>query len=160
MRSCEQVGARRRAAVTALAALLVVSVTSAVAASARPGARQVPSAKRVSSELFDSRATGAFATPSRAVDRARTALAERLGSHGVVIADRQTGSTADDRQAGRLPDRRERQAGRTIGMDYVRSHLLAFGLSRADLRNVPRAAGLRRHRRHPPHLVDPACRRV
>ncbi len=59
MKGSDQVGARRRVAVAALAAVLAVSVISVVSASARPVARHLPSAKRVSSELFDSRATGA-----------------------------------------------------------------------------------------------------
>ena len=55
MKRSTQVGARRRLTVAALAAVLVVSVISMVAASARPVPRHLPSAERVSSELFDSR---------------------------------------------------------------------------------------------------------
>ena len=134
MKGSGQMGARRRVAVAALAAVLAVSVISVVAASARPVARHMPSAKRVSSELFDSRATGASATPSRAVARARATLAQHLGSQGVVIADRQTGTL---RMVGRLDGFLTGASVRPaaqVGMDYVRSHLLAFGLSRADLR--------------------------
>ena len=134
MKGSAQVGARRRLTIAALAAVLTVSVISVVAASARPVARHVPSAKRVSSELFDSRATGASVSPSRAVVRARAALAQRLGSQGVVIADRQTGTL---RMVGRLDGFLTGASVRPaaqVGMHYVRSHLLAFGLNRADLR--------------------------
>ena len=66
--------------------------------------------------------------------RARAALAQHLGSQGVVIADQQTGTL---RMVGRLDGfltGAERQAGAQVGMGYVRSHLPAFGLDRADLR--------------------------
>ena len=134
MKRSEQVGARRRLTVAALAAVLAVSVISVVSASARPAARHLPSAKRVSSELFDSRATGASVAPSRAVTRARASLARRLGSQGIVIADRQTGTL---RMVGRLDGYLTGASARPaaqVGMKYVRSHLLAFGLTRADLR--------------------------
>ncbi len=66
--------------------------------------------------------------------RARAALAQHLGSQGVVIADRQTGTL---RMVGRLDGFLTGASVRPaaqVGMSYVRSHLLAFGLSRADLR--------------------------
>ena len=133
MRSA-QVGARRRLTVAVLAAVLVVSVISVIAASARPVSRHMPSAKHVSSELFDSRVTDASVTPGRAVDRARAALAQHLGSQGVVIADQQTGTL---RMVGRLDGFLTAASIRPaaqVGMRYVRSHRLAFGLNRADLR--------------------------
>ena len=159
MKGSDQVGARRRVAVAALAAVLAVSVISVVTASARPVARHMPSAKRVSSELFDSRATGASVAPSRAVVRARAALARRLGSQGVVIADRQTGTL---RMVGRLDGFLTGASVRPaaqVGMDYVRSHLRGVRAEPGGPADVPPAAGLRRHRRHAPHLVDPARRR-
>jgi hypothetical protein len=134
MKRSLQVGARRRVAVTALGAVLAVSVISVVTASARPVAPHMPAAKRVSSELFDSRATRASVTSSRAVVRARATLAQHLGNQGIVIADGQTGTL---RMVGRLDGfltgASVRPAAR-VGMDYVRSHLLAFGLDGADLR--------------------------
>ena len=66
--------------------------------------------------------------------RARAALAQHLGSQGVVIADRQTGTL---RMVGRLDGFLTGASVRPaaqVGMSYVRSHLLAFGLNRADLR--------------------------
>ena len=134
MKGSDQVSARRRVAVAVLAAVLAVSVISVVTASARPVARHMPSAKRVSSALYDSRATAASVTPGRAVVRARAALAQHLGSQGVVIADEQTGTL---RMVGRLDGFLTGASARPaaqVGMNYVRSHLRAFGLTRADLR--------------------------
>jgi len=102
-----------------------------VGASARPIATH---ARRASSELFDSRATSAPVSARGAVLRARVALARSLGSQGVVIADPLTGTL---RMIGRLDGFLTHASGRPaprVGMDYVRSHLRAFGLSRADLR--------------------------
>ena len=126
--------ARRRGAVATLTAVLAVCVITVVSASARPVAHHMSSSKRVSSELFDSRATHASTTPDRAVIMARAALAQHLGSQGVVIADRLTGTLRMiGRLDGFLTGASVRPAAQ-VGMDYVRSHLMAFGLSRADLR--------------------------
>ena len=134
MKGSRQAGARRRISIAALAAVLALSVISVVTASARPAASSTPSAKRVSSELFDTRATGASVSPGRAVVRARAALAQHLGSQGVVIADSQTGTL---RMVGRLDGFLTGASVRPapeVAMRYVRSHLRAFGLDRADLR--------------------------
>jgi extracellular elastinolytic metalloproteinase len=133
MKGSVQAGARRLAG-AALAAVLAVSVISVVTASAQRAARHVPSAERASSELFDSRATGASVAPSRAVVRARAALQKHLGTQGIVIVDRQTGTL---RMVGRLDGFLTGASVRPasqIGIGYVRAHLRAFGLSRGDLR--------------------------
>lgn len=133
MRGSAFLGARRRVAVAVLAAVLGVSVVSVVTASARPTGAGWPNARRASSELYDSRAQGAPASPGRAVLRARASLARSLGSQGVVIADPLTGTL---RMVGRLDGfltgASVRPASR-VAMAYVRSHLRAFGLSRTDL---------------------------
>jgi extracellular elastinolytic metalloproteinase len=129
----ERSAARRRVAV-ALAALLTASVVSVVTASARTVGVGTTHTRRTSSELFDSRAAGAAISPSRAVLKARAALARKLGSLGVMIADLQTGTL---RMVGRLDGFLTGASVRPasqIAMDYVRSHLRAFGLDRADLR--------------------------
>ena len=127
--------AARRFAITALAAMLTFSVVSVVTASARPTATAVSHhIRRAGPELFDSRAAGAIASPGRAVLRARAALARSLGSQGVVIADPQTGTL---RMVGRLDGFLTGASVRPpsqVAMGYVRSHLRAFGLNRADLR--------------------------
>ena len=132
MRRSDQPGARRRFAGAALSAVLTLSVIGHGVRTAVE--RERDPAPRVSSELFDSRATGAPVSPSRMVLRARAALARSLGSQGVVIADPQTGTL---RMVGKLDGfltgASVRQASE-VAMDYVRSHLRAFGLNRADLR--------------------------
>ena len=71
---------------------------------------------------------------SRRVAHARLALAQTLGSQGVVDADPTIGTL---RFVGRLdgfltgPSARPAE---TVAMDYVRLHLAAFSLSRSDLR--------------------------
>ncbi len=128
-----QPGARRRFAVAVLAAVLTLSVVTVVTASARPASVSATHT-RASSELYDSRAVGAPVSPGRAVLRARAALAGSLGSQGVVIADEQTGTL---RMVGRLDGFLSGASVRPatqVAMDYVRSHLRAFGLNRADLR--------------------------
>ncbi len=134
MRGSVHHGARRRFGIAALAAVLTVSVLSAITASARPADVRTPHLRRASAALFDSRATGAPVVPGRAVARARAALAERLGSQGVVIGDAQTGTL---RMVGRLDGFLTGASARPaaqVAMDYVRAHLRAFGLDRADLR--------------------------
>ena len=129
-----QAGVWRRASIAMLAAVVALSVVWAVGASARPIGAGATHARRVSSELFDSRATGAAVSPSRAVVRARTALARHLGSQGVVIADPSTGTL---RMVGRLDGFLTGASGRPasqVALDYVRAHLRAFGLTRTDLR--------------------------
>jgi extracellular elastinolytic metalloproteinase len=136
MKGSGQAGARRRSAIAALAVVLALSVISVVTASARPPARHASPAKRMSSELFDSRVRGASVSPSRAVIRARAALAQHLGSQGVVIADQLTGTL---RMVGRLDGfltGASVRPAREVAMRYVRSHLRAFGLDRADLRTL------------------------
>jgi extracellular elastinolytic metalloproteinase len=132
MRGTVQPGARRRLAFTLLAAALTLSTVSMVAASAGPTGVSGERRQRVSDELFDSRA--AVVSPGRAVLRARTTLARSLGSQGMVIADPLTGTL---RMVGRLDGfltgASARPASR-VAMGYVRSHLRAFGLTRADLR--------------------------
>ena len=135
MKGSGQVGARRRLSIAALAAVLAVSVISVVTASARPG--------RASHALRQARELGAVRqprhwrirdSPAAPWSRARAALAQHLGSQGVVIADRQTGTL---RMVGRLDGFLTGASVRPaaqVGMRYVRSHLLAFGLIRADLR--------------------------
>jgi extracellular elastinolytic metalloproteinase len=134
MRESTKLGARRRVTIAALAAVLTLSVVSVVTASARPARVGATHARRVSSELFDSRAVGAPVSPGRAVLRARAALARSLGSQGVVIADPRTGTL---RMVGRLDgfltNRSVRPAAQ-VAMNYVGSHLRAFGLNRADMR--------------------------
>jgi extracellular elastinolytic metalloproteinase len=134
MRGSVSLGARRRVAVATLAAVLAVSVVSAITASARPIGVGATHARRASSELFDSRAMGAPISPGRGVLRARAALAQSLGSQGVVIADPRTGTL---RMVGKLDGFLTgvsvRPASR-VAMDYVHSHLRAFGLDRTDLR--------------------------
>jgi len=130
MKGSGQAGAGRRCAIAALA----LSVISVVAAWARPAVRHAFPAKRVSSELFDSRMTGASVSPGRAVVKARAALTRHLGSQGIVIADPQTGTL---RMVGRLDGfltGASVRPGPGVAMRYVRSHLRAFGLDRADLR--------------------------
>lgn len=134
MRGSAQPSAQRRITVAALAAVLTLSVVSVVAASPRTLGAGNAHARRASSELFDTRATGATLSPSRAVLRARAALARSLGSQGVVIADPRTGTL---RMVGRLDGFLTGTSVRPaaqVAMDYVRSHLRAFGLSRTDLR--------------------------
>ena len=134
MQRSAPLGSRRRFAISALAALLTLSVMSVVGASARPVARTAHARSHVSAKLFDSRAVNASVSPSRAVLRARASLAQSLGNQGLVIPDAQTGTL---RMVGRLdgflthPSVRPAQQ---IAMDYVRAHLRAFGLDRADLR--------------------------
>jgi hypothetical protein len=135
MRESDQPGATRRFAIAALAGVLTLSVVSVVTASARPtGVTASHQTRRASTELFDSRAAGAPVSPGRAVLRARASLARSLGSQGVVSADPQTGTL---RMVGRLDGfltgASDRPASQ-VAMDYVRSHLRAFGLNRADLR--------------------------
>ena len=77
MQGSDQPGARRHAAVAALAAVLLLSVVSAVTASARPTSVSATHVRRASAALFDSRASGAPVAPGRAVLRARSTLARQ-----------------------------------------------------------------------------------
>jgi hypothetical protein len=71
MRRNAEIPARRRSAIAALTALLIMSAVFAVEASARPVALGATHSRLVSSELFDSRATGPAVLPDRAVLGAR-----------------------------------------------------------------------------------------
>ncbi len=134
MQGTEQPGARRPTAVAALAAVLLLSVVSAVTASAHPTNVSEAHARRLSPALFDSRESGASVAPGRAVLDARATLAQHLGTQGVVATDPLTGTV---RMVGRLDGfltPRSTLPASHIAMGFVRAHLLALGLTHADLR--------------------------
>ena len=67
MKGSDQPGARRPTAVATFAAVLLLSVVSAVTASARPTSMSATHVRRASAALFDSRASEAPVAPGRAV---------------------------------------------------------------------------------------------
>ncbi len=127
-------GALRRMLV-AVAGLSLVALplapSTGAAGSAAARSPRMPAAR--SAAFFDARAGGgAVAAPARVL-RARADLARTLGPLGVVQTDRVTGTL---RFVGRLdgfltgPSVRP---ARRVALDFVRSRLAAFGLSRPDL---------------------------
>jgi extracellular elastinolytic metalloproteinase len=119
--------------VAALAAVLTLSVVSVATASAEPAGVRATHARHTRSALFDSRVAGAPVSSDRQVLSARAALAQRLGSQGVVIADPQTGTL---RMVGKLDGFLTGASSRSaslVATDYVRSNLRAFGLDQADM---------------------------
>jgi extracellular elastinolytic metalloproteinase len=123
------------------AALVIALLIGGLVVVAEPGAAQQseplargPIARSGDDGFLDSRAAGSAAGVSRRVADARLALAQRLGSQGVVDADPTIGTL---RFVGRLdgfltgPSAKPAEA---VAMDYVRANLAAFGLSGSDLR--------------------------
>ena len=121
----------RRLGITALAGLTTLSTVLALSATAKPAVTKPE--RRTLDHVIDSRGGGAIA-PGRATDRARVALARHLGSQGVVIDDPLTGTL---RMVGRLDGfltSRSARPAAQVAMSYLRTHLVAFALTRADLR--------------------------
>jgi hypothetical protein len=87
-------------------------------------------------DAFDVRLEGSSVGASRRVTRARTTLARSLGRLGVVAADRTTGTLrVVARLDGYLTGPSARPAP-AVALDFVRTHLISFGLTRADLRTL------------------------
>jgi extracellular elastinolytic metalloproteinase len=83
---------------------------------------------------FDVRSAGSAIAPSARTARARIALAQRLGTQSVIQSDPVTGTL---RMVGSLDGYLTGASARratNVAMVFVRSHLAAFGLSRADLK--------------------------
>lgn len=122
-----------------LAAVAIALLISGLVVAA-PGAAQqqkplsrAPIARIKGDGFLDSRAVSAVGV-SRQVADARLALAQGLGSQGVVDADPTTGTL---RFVGRLDGfltGLSAKPAEAVAMDYVRANLAAFGLSRSDLR--------------------------
>ena len=159
MQVSDQPGARRPTAVAALAAVLLLSVVSAVTASARPTSVSALRMRRASAALFDSQASGSArrAQPrgAQGADDARPPPRES-GRRDRRPTD---GHAPDGRASRRVPHRSEQPAG-IAGGDGLRASAPA-GVRTQPRRpaDVPSAAGLRRHRGHPSRLVDAERRR-
>ena len=130
---------RRRVFVAMLTTALSLSVVMVLTAPARSveatRAGRAQARSVVHDAQFDVRARGSAAGVAPRVAAARTSLARRLGSQGVIQSDRVTGTL---RFLGRLDGYLTGPSARTasdVAMGYVRDHLSAFGLSRADLRS-------------------------
>ena len=83
---------------------------------------------------FDIRANGVAAAPRARTIRARVTLARSLGAQGVIQSDPVTGTL---RMVGRLDGYLTGPSARRaadVAMGYVRGHLAAFGLTKADLK--------------------------
>ncbi len=123
------------------AAVSVALLIGGLVIVAAPGAAQQPEplprspiARSREDGFLDSRSVGSAVGVSRRVADARLALAQRLGSQGVVDADAITGTL---RFVGRLDGfltGPSAGAAKAVAMDYVRANLAAFGLSQSDLR--------------------------
>lgn len=123
------------------AALVIALLIGGLVVVAAPGTAQqrdplprAPIARSRHDGFLDTRAAGSAVGVSRRVADARLALAQVLGSQGVVDADATTGTL---RFVGRLDGfltGRSARPAETLAMDYVRANLAAFGLSRSDLR--------------------------
>ncbi|HEY7661463.1 MAG TPA: M36 family metallopeptidase [Actinomycetota bacterium] len=115
--------------------MLALSASGLPSAARIPVQRQRDAARETADQArsFDSRRAGApVGVPSR-VARARALLASDLGSQAIVASDPVTGTA---RFVGRLDGfltARSARPAESIALDYVRSRLAAFGLSRADL---------------------------
>ena len=112
---------------------LVIVAAPGVAQQPEPLPRS-PIARSREDGFLDSRSVGSAVGVSRRVADARLALAQRLGSQGVVDADAITGTL---RFVGRLDGfltGPSAGAAKAVAMDYVRANLAAFGLSQSDLR--------------------------
>lgn len=127
---------RRRCSVAVLTTAMTLAAVLAVTAPARSAGRAAAgraNASRVSG-TFDVRAGGEVATaPSARTARARLELARRLGTEGVIQSDPLTGTL---RMVGRLDGYltgRSSRPAKTVAIGFVRSNLVAFGLTRADL---------------------------
>jgi extracellular elastinolytic metalloproteinase len=133
---------RRRPLVATLIAaisLTVVVAYSAPALSVAPSAAGDGGAGRAhrhADALYDSRSSGTDVRVASRVADARRALAARLGTQGVITSDPVTGTI---RYVGRLDGFLTGASARpaaVVALGYVREHLTAFGLSRADLRTL------------------------
>ncbi|MFN8233047.1 MAG: M36 family metallopeptidase [Actinomycetota bacterium] len=127
------------AAITALA-LIATLGQPAMSAAPRPLAtRQAPAAPHPGSAAdvtFDSRARAVPTGVGGRVTAARQALGARLGSQGVIAADRMTGTL---RFVGRLDGfltRPSARPARTVALDFVRANRVAMGLTLSDLRTL------------------------
>lgn len=121
-----------------LAALVITVLITALVVAAAPGAAQQRDPRspiaRSKHGFLDSRTAGSAVGLSRKVADARLALAQTLGSQGVVDADTTTGTL---RFVGRLDGFLTGPSSKpaaTVALDFVRANRTAFGLSRADLR--------------------------
>lgn len=129
---------RRRALVagltTALTLAAVLAFTAPAGSVGRTVGRHAQANRR--SGTFDVRSEGSAVAPSARTARARLALARRLGTQGVIQADPVTGTL---RMVGRLngfltgPIRRP---ATRVAMGFVRAHLAAFGLTKADMKTL------------------------
>jgi extracellular elastinolytic metalloproteinase len=130
---------RRRVAIAATVAALIVSIVPVLPATAGPAAGPRPSRELAAHRpdgLFDIRADGSVAGVGVRVADARFALAERLGSMGVIESDRVTGTLRFLGQLdGYLTGPSDRLAA-DVALGFVRTNLAAFGLSNADLRTL------------------------
>ena len=123
----------RRAAAIVLVLLLLILAMPAGAVAPRPG---VPHTGGGPSARVDVRRQGIPVAPSGRAIRARTQLARKLGTLGVIQSDPTTGTL---RFVGRLDGFLTRRSDRTaasIALRYVSRHLDAFGLRRGDLRTL------------------------
>jgi extracellular elastinolytic metalloproteinase len=138
-----------RAGITArLAAFVTVLATIAVFALATPASGQggdrsravFPPAGAPASNLgrpnYDSRENAPAIRVSQPVASARASLARSLGSQGVIDVSPVTGTPRVVARLDGFLTGPSAAAPTRIALRYVRSHLMAFGLSNADLANL------------------------
>jgi extracellular elastinolytic metalloproteinase len=129
-------GTRRLVGVIAAALLLTTSLIAA-ASSAPAQQRREPHAaisRTADRSFLDSRANGSEVGVSLKVQSARQDLRRTLGTLGVVDDDPATGTL---RFLGKLDGFLTGSSARSasaVALEYVRTHRIAFGLSRSDLR--------------------------
>ncbi len=129
---------RRRPLVAGLTTALTLAAVFAFTAPAGSVARVFGGHAQASRRggTFDVRSGGSAVAPSARTARARTALARRLGTQGVILSDPITGTL---RMVGRLdgyltgPSARPATA---VAIRFVRANLAAFGLTKADLKTL------------------------
>ena len=129
---------RRRVLVARLTAALTLATVFAFTAPAGSAPRAVRGHAQASRRggTFDVRSAGTAVAPSARTARARTELARRLGTQGVIQSDAVTGTL---RMVGRLNGYLTGPSARPatgVAIRFVRSNLAAFGLTKADLRTL------------------------
>ncbi len=132
-------GSRRRLRVSTLAIAIAAALLAAVPPSSADPAGRSPDGRRQfapaarGEALFDSRAGGSGIVPGGAVLRARRALARSLGPQGLVDVDERTGTPRMVSRLDGFLTGPSAAAPEDVALGYVRSHLLAFGLTARDL---------------------------
>jgi hypothetical protein len=127
------------------AGLLAISIAAALAIPAAASAARTPIDSVISSSPegadlglpnLDSRAGAGAVRPTGATIAARDDLARQLGPQGLIESDRVTGTL---RSVGKLDGFLTGPSSRSaanVALGYVRAHLAAFGLDRADLETL------------------------